>query len=353
MRSEIDPGIDRERQFDSILDASMGSGDMLLAAARQIQPRDAEMSTNLRLIALLHETAPAKSEIDAARLRIGQRLTREIFVDPSDEEAQKRAIRPLRLSEPPETPLYPTESNITTATSIPAQAVPRMVARLIWTPRRRRVLIGAVAAATLFLALGVGLSTASAQSLPDSPLYSVKRTEESILLSLPVGDSTHAQMLSMVAQRRLAEALAETKARHDTEAQTLLSQYNDDMRQLIMLAASVNAKNGDSSAIIAQITLTLQTQQSILRSAAAEGDTPFTQALKSSEATITATLKQQHITLPSINEVTGEDNGKGHNAVATTTPTIGPTPTAPGASGSHGHGHSNNHGGRSDANSDH
>ena len=337
--------MDREGQFNSILDSAEGDADSLLFAARQIERRDADLSANLHLLAQLRQTAPSRAEIDKARLRVGQRLTRDIFADPDDVGAQERALRQLRLSEPPETAVYPaismrdaTSAPTPSASPTPTLAYPKR------TFTRRRVIMGTAAAAALFLALSAGLTAASAQSLPESPLYNVKLAEESILLAFPQSDNTRAQTLSMIAERRLMEAQAEANAHHDSEATTLLSQYNGDMRQLIMLAASVNQQHGDSSAITAQIAQVIQTQQTIQLAAAAQGDSTFTQALSDSAATVSVTLKKQNVTLPGANGNAGQNNGKGHGGVSSATPTIGPTPTPPGSSGSHSHGHGNGNG---------
>ncbi len=347
---------DRERQFDTILDVADSDTEALLAASRQIQRNDPEMGANLRLIAMLRGITPDKAEIDTARLRIGQRLTRDILADPDEVDTQKHGLRPLRLSEPPEIALSRAETGGDSASAAVESVSRSPIAGARRMSTRRRIILGAVAAAALLLALGAGLTTASAQSLPESPLYGVKRAEESILLALSMSDDARAQTLGMIAERRLLEAQAEDGERHEAEVAILLGQYNDDMRQLIMLAASVNAHHGDSSAITAQIAQVLQMQQDIQRAATAQGDRAFMKALNDSAAAIAATLRAENVTLPNANDAAGQNNGKNHD-VATATPTFGPTPTTPGSSGSHshgnGHGNSHTNDGGSGANVDH
>ncbi len=346
--------MDRERQFDDILDVASGDVEALLAAARQLERRDEKMSADLRLIAFLCETTPSKAEIDSARLRVGQRLTRDILAAPLDEDARKLALRPLRLSEPPETT---PDAVVSTRAAEPSSAGNTSPSITASSPRMSRdwlrisqsVIFWAVAAATLFLALGMGLTLASAQSLPESPLYGIKRAEEAIMLALPLDANARAQTLGMIAIRRLQEAQAEASAHHDAQAKALLSQYNDDMRQLIMLAASVKAQHGDSGAITAQIAQALQAQQAIQQSAVTTSDTTFKQALANSSAAIATSLQQQNISLPSANSGAGPNGGDNPGGVtgtptASPTPTTSPTPTASPTPSSHGHGHGHGHG---------
>ncbi len=344
------PEMDRERQFDSILDAAENDGEALIAAARQIERRDAEVSADLRLLAQLLNVAPSRGEIDSARLRVGQRLTHDIFASNGNEDAQKHALRTLRLSEPPEPILTPVESASETASTTSTPRAARIPRRM---PRMRRIFIGTAAAAALLLAFGVGLTAASAQSLPESPLYGIKRAEESFLLALPLSDSARAWTLSMAAQRRLVEAQSEAIAGHNTEALALLRQYDEDMQSLIMLAASINAQHGDSSAVTEQILVILQMQQTIQQSTIEFKDSVFSQALKDSAATITATLQEQNVTLPSTKSGAGQNSGKSHSGTATPTPTIGPTPTPPGSSGTHGHGHGHGNNSSGDTTTNH
>ncbi|HEU0028944.1 MAG TPA: DUF5667 domain-containing protein [Ktedonobacterales bacterium] len=348
---------DRERRLDAILTAAEGDAGAVRAAARQIQQRDGGLAADLRLVAQLHETMPARAEIDAARLRVGQRLTRDIFGAPPDEGAAAYRLRPLRRSEPPETILARDIAEHTRAITTPSLAptAPGMPPRALYGRRRsqwRRALLATATAAGLFLAIGGGVTAASAQSMPESPLYSIKRAEESILLALPLSDDSRAEALGMVAQRRLGEAQSEASEFHDAEVSTLLNDYSGDMRQLIMLAASVNERGGDDSNIMTQIAKVMDAEQAIEQRAAAQGLTAFSQALSATTDNIAATLKQHHIDLPGANGDNGKDNGKGHGdppkatpPAGNATPTVGPTPTAPGSGGTHGgSGHGNGNG---------
>ena len=73
--------------------------------------------------------------------------------------------------------------------------------------RRPRVLAPLLLAATLAVGVG-GLVIASADALPDSSLYSVKRAVEDIRLQLTFGADSHARLELDLADRRTAEAVA-------------------------------------------------------------------------------------------------------------------------------------------------
>ena len=333
--------MDRPQMFNDILDAAEGDPEALRAAARQMSTHDGELAEDLHLAALLRDVAPARSEVDSARLHIGQLLTREILADPASDEARHIPFRPLRLSEPPNFAGEPVASAETAPDSArPAtQAASPTRAPGAWRLSQRRTVASGAAAAALFLALTVGLSIAAADSLPDSPLYGLKRGEETVLLTLPLDENTHARALGMVALRRLTEAQAEARAHHDTQATALLTQYSGDMVQLITLAATIQAHKQDSSAVTAQISQLVQAQSIVMQSAPALGDSAFSAALSSSVTIVQATLAQQHVNVPGMN---GQNPGKDHSGQPTPTPspTQSPTPTPSGTpTPSHGHGH--------------
>lgn len=359
--------MDRQRQFNDILDAADGDAGALITAASLLDERDAAMAANLRLIAQLRQLAPPRSEIESARLRIGQRVTREVLGDMSDEDAPMAPLRSLRLSEPP----APDDHSLTDllnkarAHSAPAHAltgahVPAVGPRNpLWRHVRKRAAIGAVAAATLLLALGVGLSYASLDSLPGSPLYGLKRGEESLMLVMPQGVESHARTLSMIAVRRLVEAQAESRAHHDTQAKMLLQQYNDAMNQLISLAATVKSQHGDNSVVTAQIVQVLAVQSTIQQTTMYANDPVFASALENSVAQVQRALNQSQIATPSANDA-NPNSEKGHgnqpNGASTPSPTVAPTsaPTAsptPTPSNGHGRGHGHTMTGNDDQNS--
>jgi hypothetical protein len=358
--------MERQRQFNDILDAADGNAGALITAASMLDERDAAMAANLRLIAQLRQIAPPRSEIESARLRIGQRVTREVFGDISDEDARMAPLRSLRLSEPPAPDdqsladlLNKARAHAARAHAAPAHTLtgahvsavgPR---NPLWRHVRKRAAMGAFAAATLLLALGVGLSYASADSLPGSPLYGLKRGEESLMLVMPQSVESHARTLSMIAVRRLVEAQAESRAHHDTQAKMLLQQYNDAMNQLIGLAATIKSQHGDNSVVTAQILQVLAVQATIQQTTIYTNDPVFASALENSVAQVQRALDQSHIATPNANGAnpnSEKDHGNQPNSAPTPSPTVAPTsaPTAsptpspspsPTPSNRHEHGH--------------
>lgn len=341
------PEMDRPQRFNDILDVAGSDPEALLLAARQIHDGDEELAGDLRLAALLRGVMPDKSEVDSARLRIGQMLTREVLADPANSDARHMPFRPLRLSEPPDfEPQVVDRQDGARAASLPTSRG-AAVARFIRMPWRQMLVRGGVAAA-LLLALTAGLSFAAAGSLPESPLYGLKRGEETLLLALPLDENSHARALTMVAMRRLQEAEAEAQEHQDAKATALLAEYNSDVVQLITLAATIQAHNEDATAVTDQISQIVQAQTVVVNSATTLGDTAFTNALTVSVATIQTTLKQQHVVVPGMG---GQNTGKGHQVQPGPTPTPSPTPSpaptgtpapTPTPGGSHGHGHGHN-----------
>src|SRR4029077_15086649 len=80
-------------------------------------------------------------------------------------------------------------------------------------------------AAVLILALA-GAASAAASSLPGDPLYGLKRTTEDVQLALTFDDLGRMQLLSDLADRRLAE-LAEIAKQHPSSAPTATTEYAD------------------------------------------------------------------------------------------------------------------------------
>lgn len=333
---------DRERQLDAILSKADGDADMPRAASREVQERDADLDADLRLLARLRILEPARQELDDARLRVGQRLTREILAAPGEAEPWWRPFRALRLSAPPK--VDPPANAVTPAEPTPVTMNSSPALRSNRRAILRRLTVAAAAAAILLVSFVAGMSALSAQSLPESPLYGVKRAEEAALLSLPMDNNARAETIGMIAQRRLGEAVAEANAHRNREALSLLNQYTSAVRQLISLAAGVAAQGGDTSAITSQIEQALRAAQIAQQSAYQQGQTSFSQALTVSELNVTSSLQQAHVSIPASSgqNGTGGAHGQPTSTIPTptdvaSTPTVTPTSTAqPTPTGNHG-----------------
>ena len=343
---------DRERQLDAILSKAEGNADMLPAASREIREHDTILEADLHLLARLRTLEPARQELDDARLRVGQRLTREVLAAPGEAEPWWRPFRELRLSEPPK--IDPPTTAATPAEPTPMAVIAPPARRANRRAILRRLTIATAAAAVLLVAFVSGISALSAQSLPESPLYGVKRAEEAALLSLPMDNNARAETIGMIAQRRLSEAAAESNAHRNREALSLLNQYTSAVHQLISLAVGVSGQGGDTSVITFQIEQALRAAQVAQQSANQQGQTTFSQALTVTESNVTTSLQQAHVSLPASSGQTG--TGDGHNQptgtiptptsefsspTTTATPSATPQPTPTGNHGLHRH---NGHG---------
>jgi uncharacterized protein DUF5667 len=105
-----------------------------------------------------------------------------------------------------------------------------------WRPLR---LAGALAAALAVLLLGTAV--AAAQSLPNSPLYPVKRFDEGVRASLTLGTTARFDYQLELAQTRLVEAQAMLEQDRLDLAEAALSSYEADLSQAADLAASAGS----------------------------------------------------------------------------------------------------------------
>jgi hypothetical protein len=230
------------------------------------------------------------------------------------------------------------------------------------SPARRRLAVGALVVAALVV-LATGLTALSALSLPESPLYGVKRAEEVILLALPLDHVSQVRVLSMVALRRLTEASDESEAGRDIRATELVHEFNADVKQMIAIAISPRNDIGSRQVIAQQIADVLQAQTYVRQNAIWRGDKTFSQALGDSQATIQTNLQLNHITLPPPDDnvvsglpTSGSTTPSGTpNGSATPSNVRNATPTAPAAtctpSSTNGKGHGTGGGGSNNCNS--
>ena len=84
----------------------------------------------------------------------------------------------------------------------------------------------ALAAAVLAIFVVAGATSAAASSLPGDPLYAVKRASEDVQLALTFDDVARVQLLSEIADRRLAE-LAEIAMDRPGSASTATAEYSE------------------------------------------------------------------------------------------------------------------------------
>lgn len=361
--------MERERQFDDILDAAEGDTDALRDAALRARRHDPELGDQLTLIAQLTALKPSRAEVSDARLRIGQRLASAILAGAGEDAALSQPHRQLRLSEPeafqPDRPDFVNERTLANVVpTLAAGAAPPLVtpiARRNMSPSRRRLAMSALAIAALVIFIA-GLTALSVSSLPESPLYGVKRTEEAALLALPLDHVSRVQVLSMVALRRLTEADDESEAGRESRATELIHEFSSGVQQMIMIALSPQNDATVRQVIAQQIADVMQAQTNVRQNAIRRGDTTFSKALSASQTTIQTNLQLNHITLPPPDNnvvngsptsgVTTPSGAPGGVATPSSIGTV--TPTAPAATctpgSSHGKGGGNG-GGSNNCNS--
>lgn len=105
-------------------------------------------------------------------------------------------------------------------------------------------------AAVLIIALA-GATSAAASSLPGDPLYGLKRTTEDVQLALTFDDLARMQLLSELADRRLAE-LAEIANQQPASAPTATTEYADAVERFADAVDKLRAADSDDKRDAAQ-----------------------------------------------------------------------------------------------------
>ena len=160
-----------------------------------------------------------------------------------------------------------------------------------------------------------GISAAAARALPESPLYAVKRAEETTLLTMSWGDSSRGQSLNLIANHRLGEAATEADLHRLPEARSLLSQFDSAFTELIALTRHAQALHEDTSALTSGIQATVASEQSIGATANALGEASFATVVTSSAQSAMTQMQAAGIGV-SANPNQGHDhqgNGNGHS----------------------------------------
>lgn len=118
---------------------------------------------------------------------------------------------------------------------------------LVLAPRPGRfsfpvILRPALAAAAIVLLVLAGATSAAASSLPGDPLYAVKRASEDVRLALAFDGTARLQLLSELADRRLAE-LAEVAQQRPSDAPAATQQYADALDKVTHALDDARASN--------------------------------------------------------------------------------------------------------------
>lgn len=327
----------RERLFDSLLSAGDRWHLTLDTQAARAADADVGVAEDLALLARLRALQTGREETEFARARIARQLDELMRAEPLGAEAARppdarewMRARMRALTAPP-------------ADQVAAarQRAERKEAERGGRLARRQAIMGIVTgrAATLVGSLLLlaccalaGVSAAAAHALPESPLYAVKRAEETTLLAISWGDSSRGQTLNMIANHRLGEAATEADLNRLPEARSLLSQFDSTFTELVALTRHAQALHEDTSALTSGIQATVASEQSIGATASAHGETSFATAVSTSAQSAMTQMQAAGIGVSNNpnhgHDHNGNDNhGNGNgNGNASATPGLTPTP---------------------------
>ncbi len=311
----------RARLFDTLLDEIEHWRVSSDAQIRRAAQQDDRVAADLELTTALGDTRIARDEIEFARVRVGRRLDDLMRAEPLGAETPR--------SQPQDARSW-AHARLRALTAPPAAAVARLRGSAAGEAGRtwlRRVAPLAAALLLVVFASLAGASAASAQALPESPLYIIKRGDESILLALSWNDVSKGQTLTMIAGHRLSEASAEADLNRTLEAQALLGEFDTTFGQLIDLGAHAQATHEDGMTLARAIQTTLETEQSIAQHADAHGEQTFAQAATASAHSAAAHIQSVGLKLPAPDKGNGNGNGNGNGSNGQPQQTPGPQAT--------------------------
>ncbi len=143
-----------------------------------------------------------------------------------------------------------------------------------------------------------GASVASAQSLPESPLYNVKRAEESLQLDFATTNNAKGAALAVIANHRLTEAAAEADQGRESEARTLLLQFNVALDQIIDLTAQAQSAHQNADTLTRAVQTLLTAEENSAARATAHGESRFATAARAGAQAAHAHIQSSGVTLP-------------------------------------------------------
>lgn len=259
---------DIERLFDNLLnDVATGrrTPEECLSLCQQRHP---ELVSSLKFAFSLRSVSPDLTELETARMNTWHTIT---------------AV----LDRQNETPIE-THPDIRVTPSRPM------------SKRHSRWRVAALSAAIVAIAFMGNwmLSSVTADALPGSPFYTLKRADENVQLQMAWSSQMRGEVLSQIALHRLAEAREEADLQNISQALALVDESNAATHQLIALAILLQSQHQNSDAVTQALATTMQAEYDALQQARNDGQIALAQALSASYADQQSTLSASKVVLP-------------------------------------------------------
>jgi len=233
------------------------------------------MSLDSVLDACLHDLQAGKITVDECLaqhpevaeelkplLRLAEQLMATPAVKPSPQFVSATRARLLALTPPKPAPR-----------AVPfGWSLQRWLAHLLalWQNWQwRQAFAGAVAILVAVVLIGGGTIVASAESLPDHPLYPVKRAVESARLLLAVSPQSKAALHVEFASRRLNEAMAVAQKGQPDQAKELIQEYSSELLSAVVTLEKAAAQGTSVSEVSSELRGQVAGQQTAVENAPA------------------------------------------------------------------------------------
>lgn len=129
--------------------------------------------------------------------------------------------------------------------------------------RPRRMMIRLLAASLALVLLFSGVAAASTNSLPDSPLYPIKRIVEQAQMLTKTNAKSHAFAHLKLAEKRLTEAEAMIKKKKTKLAKNMIEDMNQEIENALEYILQLN--NKDQKILLTKLIKLTEKQQSVLK----------------------------------------------------------------------------------------